>query len=128
MGIGGRSSKVTKPKRNETPENTWKVITEARDIPLSRRMENCETWENHCHLVNMGPLALRESVTLKDRTNELADSATRCSAYPMKQQKEASLSLDELNRRVEAFIRKFNEEMRLQREASLNQYVKLINH
>lgn len=39
--------------------------------------------------------------------------------------KEESPSQDELNRRVEAFIKKVNEEIRLRRQNSSNQYIQL---
>uniref|UniRef100_A0A2N9GPL6 DUF4408 domain-containing protein n=1 Tax=Fagus sylvatica TaxID=28930 RepID=A0A2N9GPL6_FAGSY len=119
---GARALRVTKPKRHETLENTWKAITEGRAMPLTRHMKKSETWENHgreIHVDSLGP-AVKKSETFRDKTNQAA------AAVPLLR-KEPSLSQDELNRRVEAFIKKFNEEMRLQREESLNQYKEMIN-
>ncbi|KAI9121529.1 hypothetical protein K1719_008562 [Acacia pycnantha] len=120
---GGRSLRVAKQlKRHETLENTWKAITEGRAMPLSRHGKKCDTWERH--LGNVDPMeatAVKKSETFKDRMNQ--PSPLSSSSPPMKLRKEPSLSQDELNRRVEAFIQKFNEEMRLQRQESLNQPV-----
>ncbi|KAF2303417.1 hypothetical protein GH714_018140 [Hevea brasiliensis] len=45
--FGGRALRgVTKPKRHETLENTWKMITEGRAMPLTRHLKRCETLEN----------------------------------------------------------------------------------
>ncbi|PON70967.1 hypothetical protein PanWU01x14_076770 [Parasponia andersonii] len=133
---------VSKLKRHETLENTWKAITEGRSMPLSRHMKKCETWENHGRQFEyvgddqtepLPPLVMtKKSETFKDRTNQLMPAHDQVMTYSSpvassKLQKEPSLSQDELNKRVEAFIQKFNEEMRLQRQESLNQYMEMIN-
>ncbi|GKV45258.1 hypothetical protein SLEP1_g52367 [Rubroshorea leprosula] len=124
-----RSLGVAKPKRHETMENTWKMITEKKAMPLSRHLKKSETfkdtWENQVivdSLAEPSPV-VKKSETFKDRTNFQLSTAQVSSspASVLKQRKEPSLSQDELNRRVEAFIKKFNEEMRLQRQESLNQ-------
>ncbi|XVF40580.1 hypothetical protein PTKIN_Ptkin01aG0125300 [Pterospermum kingtungense] len=132
---GGRALRVAKPKRHETLENTWKMITEGRAMPLTRHLKKSDTWENHGRDINVEALPdsdlIKKSETFKDRSNYLQVSPLQMnSSSPApttgKLRKEPSLSQDELNRRVEAFIKKFNEEMRLQRQESLNQYREMI--
>lgn len=129
---GGKALRVSKPKRHETLENTWKTITEGRPIPLTRHLKKSDTWETHGHHNNTTaldppPRKTRKSDTLKDRTNEPSEALVASSPAPGKLRKEPSLGQDDLNRRVEAFIKKFNEEMRLQRQQSLNQYREMIS-
>ncbi|XP_044460904.1 uncharacterized protein LOC123192424 [Mangifera indica] len=127
---GGRALRVTKSKRNETMENTWKAITEGRAMPLTRHLKKLDTWENHDRQVNVDPSPVKKSETFKDRTNYQLPLLSNNSNSPSsggKLRKEPSLSQEELNRRVEAFIKKFNEEMRLQRQESLKQYQEMIN-
>lgn len=109
-------------------------------MPLSRHMKKCDTWENQGRHINVreldqpSPLVMmKKSETFKDRTNEPMPRHDHGTYTPpastgnYKLRKEPSLSQDELNKRVEAFIQKFNEEMRLQRQESLNQYMEMIN-
>lgn len=128
---GGRALRVAKPKRHETLENTWKAITEGRAMPLSRHMKKWDTWESHGRGIIVESLEpsqsqsqVNKSETFKDRTNEITSSP---GATTSRLRKEPSLSQEDLNRRVEAFIKKFNEEMRLQRQESLNRYAEMIN-
>ena len=112
--VGGKALKVAaKQKRHETLESTWKTITEGRSMPLSRHIKKCDTWQNryevgpHQPEDSVGDFNLNKTVRLR---------------------KEPSLSQDELNKRVEAFIQNFNHQMRLQREESLlNHYKNMIN-
>ncbi|XP_073137683.1 uncharacterized protein [Henckelia pumila] len=98
---GVKVLRVAKPNKEEMVENAWKMITDGRHMPLTR----------HRHL--------KKSAVLKDRTNfEWTGSRIR---------REPSLSQEELNRRVEAFIKKFNEDIRLQRKQSLKRYMEMIN-
>ncbi|XAR66398.1 hypothetical protein NMG60_11012622 [Bertholletia excelsa] len=129
---GGRL-RVAKPKRQETLENTWKTITDGRHVPLTRHLRKLETLENHGRQTQDGPPdpsspVVKKAQTFRDRTNYEPPSPATSSPGSWKLRKEPSLSHDELNRRVEAFIRKFNEEMRLQRQESLRRYSEMINH
>ncbi|KAF9614111.1 hypothetical protein IFM89_015373 [Coptis chinensis] len=130
---GGRVLGVTKPKKQDTLESTWKAITDGRSIPLARHLKKSDTWETHGrhHHSNTAGGAqeltpvkkVKKSQTFKDRTNIMPSPGSG-----NKLKKEPSLSQDELNRRVEAFINKFNEEMRLQRQESLNQYKEIVDY
>ncbi|KAM3394211.1 hypothetical protein P3S68_003213 [Capsicum galapagoense] len=100
---GAKSLRVARVKRQETLETTWKKITEDRRVPLTRHFNKMDTWR-HQNRGSESPVQNTKRTTL-----------------------EPSPSQDELNRRVEAFIKKFNEEMKLQREQSLQKYMEMIN-
>ncbi|CAL5409759.1 unnamed protein product [Camellia sinensis] len=130
---GVRALRVVKPKRHETLENTWKMITDGRHMPLNRHLKKSDSWENHGRQFSttttpqdLSPMNVKKCETFRDRTNYDPPSSNTSSPGSGKIRKEPSLSQDELNRRVEAFIKKFNEEMRLQRQESLNQYKEMI--
>ncbi|KAJ4976446.1 hypothetical protein NE237_001552 [Protea cynaroides] len=132
---GVRTLGVTKSKRNDTLESTWKTITDGRPIPLARYLKKSDTWEtvgrhSNYNDSNSGPpeaspVKMKKFETFKDRKSNISSPSP--SPGSGKLRKEPSLSQDELNRRVEAFIKKFNEDMRLQRQESLNQYNEMIN-
>ncbi|PIA54959.1 hypothetical protein AQUCO_00800001v1 [Aquilegia coerulea] len=129
----GKALGVAKPKRHDTLESTWKTITDGRPIPLARHLKKSDTWETHGrHNHSAGPQEqtpptkiMKKCETFHDRNKNPA-SPLSASPGSGKLKKEPSLSHDELNRRVEAFIKKFNEDMRLQRQESLNQYKEMM--
>ena len=121
---------VSKPKRHDTLESTWKTITDGRSMPLTRHLKKADTWETHGRRntqvdQSTPPKAMKKAETFNDRSDG-ANSTLSPSSGSGRLKKEPSLSQDDLNRRVEAFIKKFNEEMRLQRQESLNQYQEMI--
>ncbi|XP_073057546.1 uncharacterized protein [Primulina eburnea] len=112
--------KVAKQKRLETLDSTWKMITEGRHVPLTRHNQKSEASTS----APSGHVATSEN--FQDRISyhpprpPPPDAAERM-------RKEPSLGQDELNRRVEAFINKINEDMRIQRQESLNKYKQLLH-
>nr|GEY58836.1 ribonuclease H-like domain-containing protein [Tanacetum cinerariifolium] len=116
VSTDARSLRVSNPKKHETLESTWKTITDGRHIPLNRHLKKSDTFENYNqHELKLDYNAMKKLETFNDRTY--------CELASRKLRKEGSPSQDELNRRVEAFIKKFNDEMRLQRQESLQRYM-----
>lgn len=126
---GAKVRRVTRPEKQETLENTWKIITEASQAPPTKHLNKSDTWQhNGHHLTASPPNHVPKSKTFKNRVNyESPFEAPLRLSSSTKISREPSSSQDELNRRVEAFIKKANEEMRLQRQESLNQYMEMIN-
>ncbi|GAA0152670.1 hypothetical protein LIER_37537 [Lithospermum erythrorhizon] len=127
MVVSGRSNKssnnmrVAKHKRHETLDSTWRMITEGRNMKNTNTFQSLDD-ENHT-IINSSVRQnsfFRKSATFKDRTNVLHEPPA------ILLRKEPSLGKEELNLRVEAFINKFNEEMRLQRQESLQRYMEMV--
>ncbi|CAA2968760.1 Hypothetical predicted protein [Olea europaea subsp. europaea] len=126
---GARIPRVTRSKRHETLERTWNMITEGHQIPPTKHLKKSDTWQRHeHHEITSPPDDVPKSNTFKTHTSYKSpiESPLRL-ASSTEISRELSPSQDELNRKVEAFIEKFNEEMRLQRQESLDQYMEMIN-
>lgn len=122
--------RVSKSRRQDTLENTWKTITEGRAMPLTRHLKKSDTWETHGryhHNIENELHKMTKSETMSDHSETTSPLLRRTHTPTGKLKKDPSLGQDDLNKRVEAFINKFNEDMRLQRQESLNQYMEMIN-
>ncbi|KAJ1291440.1 hypothetical protein BS78_02G315700 [Paspalum vaginatum] len=123
---GSRALRVARPRKEETLESTWKAITEGRGPPLARHLKKSDTWDTRpgrrpsggSGEVDPAAGAMRKAETFNDGGAE----RSKAGPAPAPVRREPSLGQDELNRRVEAFIHKFNMEMRLQRQESLKHY------
>ncbi|XP_031126108.1 uncharacterized protein LOC116028518 isoform X3 [Ipomoea triloba] len=124
---GSRGLRVSRPKKQETLETTWRMITEGRHVPLTRHLRKSDALENQSRHITAadGVVNPTHQPPRNGESPKAAPTHSSRSAWIMR--KEPSLSQDELNRRVEAFIKKFNEEMRIQRQQSLQQYMEMIN-
>lgn len=109
---------MVKPKPPETLENAWKMITEVKSTPLTSHYRRPST--SGIGAAGDVKSALRKAETFKDVTNYRQSSPTV--KPPVKMKKEMSPSREELNRRVEAFIKKCKEErlvsLRLEKEVA----------
>lgn len=103
---------------DDSLEATWKSITSDRlGKPPSQHLRKSDTWKV--------PLREAEAVCRRDLRKWETFKESSCQGRGLR--KEALLSRDELNRRVEDFIRKFNNEILLERQESHQRYVEMIN-
>ncbi|XP_018448089.2 uncharacterized protein LOC108819529 [Raphanus sativus] len=102
------------PRREDTLETTWKKITEGHSTPLTKHLTKSDTWQERSRVHSS-----KEEMTKSENLNDVN--------APTELKREPSPGQEELNRRVEAFIKKFNEEMRLQRLESLAKNNEMVN-
>ncbi|KAF8407419.1 hypothetical protein HHK36_006550 [Tetracentron sinense] len=124
-----KSLGVAKPKKqSDTLDATWKAISEGQGLGLTRQLKKSDTW-NVPRGVNIADTeeegSARRELRKSETFNEAA--ASRNSSVGGGMRRENSTSRDELNRRVEAFIKKFNNEIRLQRQESNERYMEMVN-
>ncbi|KAG0483882.1 hypothetical protein HPP92_011966 [Vanilla planifolia] len=130
----GKALRVARPRKHETLESTWRTITDGRAVPLARHLKKSDTWDHHARTTGdpaATPPALRKPGTLAARPSCMpgspSPSSGECSSSATKLRRQPSLGQDDLHRRVEAFIKKVNDDMRLQRQQSLQKYMEMIN-
>lgn len=113
---------MAKPKRNETLENTWKMIMEGKSaLPLTSYYKRPDTFGLGEEATRQSGGVLKKAETFSDRTNCNQSLPVMTPTVKVKKVK-MTRSRDELNRRIEAFIKKCNDErfasMRLDKEVA----------
>lgn len=127
ISLGKALGVARRPRRNETLESTWRTITEGRAVPLARHLKKSDTWDTRGERQEAAAVVMRKSETFNERAAAASASPGSGGSSAGRLRRETALGHDELNRRVEAFIKKFNEEMRLQRQESLRHYREMVS-
>ncbi|XP_021891821.1 uncharacterized protein LOC110810071 [Carica papaya] len=110
----------------ETLEETWKMITEGKK-KKERTLKKSDTWETpppRVVLRTTGNVEEEDKDAVAWAQRELRKSETFNDTTSLRREK--SMSQDELNQRVEAFIKNFNKQIRLQREESEQRFLEKV--
>lgn len=118
MTIASNESSAAVERKNEegdTMEATWKAITQR---PIKKHLKKSETWR----VLDSEPSIASSSKELR-KSETFNETVRRSRGGPVR---EPSIGLDEFHRQVEAFIQKFNDDMRLQRQESDQRFLDMI--
>lgn len=120
---GKKKLEVPKPEQElETLESTWKAITDGRPMPITHQYTGGVNLQNSHRRITSETFNQQQGSNQSNISRTLAGSPSSG-----KLKRDLSPGQDELNKRVEAFISRFKEDMRIQRKESLRQYVEMIN-
>ncbi|KAJ0049599.1 hypothetical protein Pint_16658 [Pistacia integerrima] len=112
----------------ETLEDTWRLITEGQGKLQNRHLKKSDTWDTPpraaVNAANDGDDSDNPEDHVAWAKRELRKSETFSDKASLRREK--SMSQDELNRRADAFIKKFNNDMRLQRMESHQRLMAMI--
>lgn len=103
----------------DSMEATWEAIVEAGKLPEKKQLKKMETW--NAPPVVMAAAGKKEMRKL-ETFNESVLGRQRGGLM-----RDMSVGQAELNHRIEAFISKFNKDMRLQRQESDQRFLDMIN-
>ncbi|KAL8464805.1 hypothetical protein ACS0TY_034344 [Phlomoides rotata] len=123
---------------DDTMEATWRAITgEGKQRAKKKHLKKSETWDVHVHAQPRASLGVQrlDSEALLPTTpkwKELRKAETFNDAVSVTRRgglirRDPSMSIEEFNQQVEAFIKKFNDNMRLQRQESNQRFFESMN-
>lgn len=122
-------------EEDDTMEATWKaIIGGGKQRPKRKQLKKSETWNVHVPPRSTAAAQSLDSEELppsgttwkdlrKSETFNEAVSITRIGGL----KRDPSIGIEEFNQQVEAFIKKFNDNMRLQRQESDQRLLDMIN-
>ncbi|KAF3438381.1 hypothetical protein FNV43_RR21143 [Rhamnella rubrinervis] len=119
-----------KPKEDEndeddTLEGTWKAIMEGQGKAKARQLKKSDTWDVPPRVV-VGTKPEVENDPADWARRELKKSETYSDRVTVRM-RDKSMSQEELYERAEDFIKKFNRDMRLQRQESDQRFMEMVN-